>query len=61
MFSEKANGKWSVGFQFLPVSYINPSSPQTGHSDWYLLHAGFLLRSFFDLKDGGDMFLQNVG
>jgi hypothetical protein len=27
----------------------------------YLLHAGFLLGLFFDPKDGGSMFLQNVG
>jgi hypothetical protein len=27
----------------------------------YLLHAGFLLDLFFDPKDGGDMFLRNVG
>jgi hypothetical protein len=27
----------------------------------YLLPAGFLLGLFFDLEDGGDMFLQNVG
>jgi hypothetical protein len=26
----------------------------------YLLHAGFLHGIFFDPKDGGDMFLQNV-
>jgi hypothetical protein len=26
----------------------------------YLLHAGFLLRLFFDPEDGGKMFLQNV-
>jgi hypothetical protein len=27
----------------------------------YLLHTGFLLCLFFDTKDGGDMFLRNVG
>jgi hypothetical protein len=27
---------------------------------YYLLHAGFLL-GLFDLEDGGDMFLRNVG
>jgi hypothetical protein len=26
----------------------------------YLLHAGFLLGFFFDLEDGGDMFLRIV-
>jgi hypothetical protein len=25
------------------------------------VHAGFLLFSFFDPEDGGDMFLRNVG
>jgi hypothetical protein len=25
------------------------------------VHAGFLLGSFFDHKDGGDMFFRNVG
>jgi hypothetical protein len=25
------------------------------------VHAGFLLDLFFDLEDGGDMFLRNVG
>jgi hypothetical protein len=26
----------------------------------HMLHAGFLPASFFDLEDGGDIFLQNV-
>jgi hypothetical protein len=26
-----------------------------------MLHAGFLLGLFFDLEDGGNIFLQNVG
>jgi hypothetical protein len=30
-------------------------------SSCYLLHAGFLLRLFFDPEDGGDIFLRNVG
>jgi hypothetical protein len=35
------------------------------HEDFYLLAtcflAGFLLGSFIDPEDGGDMFLRNVG
>jgi hypothetical protein len=27
----------------------------------YLLYAGFLLGLFFDLEDGGDMLLRNIG
>jgi hypothetical protein len=29
-------------------------------SAYYLLHAGFLLGVFFDLENGGDMFLRNI-
>jgi hypothetical protein len=39
---------------------LPPSSEQTS-STCYLLHAGFLLGLFFDPKDGGNMFLRNVG
>jgi hypothetical protein len=28
---------------------------------YYLLHAGFLLGLVFDLEDGGEMFLRNLG
>jgi hypothetical protein len=30
-------------------------------NNFHPLQAGFLLGLFFDPKDGGDMFLQNVG
>jgi hypothetical protein len=35
---------------------------QVGNSSsWYLLHTAFLLGSFFNPEDEGDMLLQNVG
>jgi hypothetical protein len=30
-------------------------------STCYLLYAGFLLGLFFDLEDGSDMFIRNIG
>jgi hypothetical protein len=38
-----------------------PGKRQALSSAFYLLRAGFVLGLFFDLEDGGDMFLQNVG
>jgi hypothetical protein len=40
---------------------VNQYFGGTCHRACYLLHAGFLLGSFFDPEDGGEMFLQNVG
>jgi hypothetical protein len=42
-----------------PFSEIKnePSKKPVRTKVWYLLHAGFLLDIFFDLEDGGDMFL----
>jgi hypothetical protein len=49
------------------ASIMNPSGMPTDHGSWYsrrtyrLLHAGFLLSLPFDLEDGEDICLRNVG
>jgi hypothetical protein len=40
---------------------ITPYSTLKVNSACYLLHADFLPDFFFDLEDGGDVFLWNVG
>jgi hypothetical protein len=41
--------------------YLQDRISQAKSSACYLLHAGFLVRLFFDLEDGGDIFLGNRG
>jgi hypothetical protein len=55
----------SIGSQLTFQRNMSPPSSQSKNtpsksSDYYLLHAGFLLGLFFNPEDGGDMFLQNV-
>jgi hypothetical protein len=45
---------FKLTFGLLSVSVVKASAS-------YLLHAGFLLGLFFDLEDGGDIFLRKVG
>jgi hypothetical protein len=40
--------------------WVNWNFGGTCRSDCYLLHASLLLGLFFDLEDGGDIFLRNV-
>jgi hypothetical protein len=36
-------------------------APIFSNCAWHLLHTGFLLGFFFNLEDGGNIFLRNVG
>jgi hypothetical protein len=41
------------------LTFRRNMSPPSSSSVWYLLHAGFLLGSFFDPEDGGSRGLRH--
>jgi hypothetical protein len=56
--------KSSVFWNIMLCSLLNINRRFEGRyeSRWQAdFHAGFLLGLFFNLEDGGDMFLRNVG
>jgi hypothetical protein len=59
VFSQTANGNWSVVLQFPPVSYINLSFPQADCSTacYMLVSCWFILQPW----QWKQMFLQNIG
>jgi hypothetical protein len=75
--NNSTNGNENVGFEVLTAVAmkssifwdITPYGPlkvyrrcgEAKSSACYPLHARFLLGSFFDPEDGGEMFLRNVG
>jgi hypothetical protein len=44
-----------------PSSRSKKKPSKKKSSSCYLLHAGLFLGLFFDLEDGGDIFVQNTG